>query len=153
MNIEDLTEELCTGSKYSHAVFGCFDEPGHYVQEIKGSMKDILKNYAYNEKEYSVLFAEETGGLEFKARVHGEKIPEGFKLKLIFNDRQGDKRPSSHTDYTLLVPESDVQRIIPFVKTNPSVLIKVFQNMFPSYDRSCGKLIIDVANPEIIDYE
>lgn len=160
MNIEDLIDELCTDPRYAHAVFGCFGEIGHYVKEEKGFMHiwsfeplfDLFK-YAHLEDEYCMLFDKETNGPEFKARVHGEKIPEGYKLKLIFNDRQGDTRGSSHTDYTLIIPKSEVQRIVPVIKNNPSILIEVFQNMFPDYDRSKGSLVMHPVEPESIDYK
>jgi hypothetical protein len=149
MNIDKIVEELSTDKRYSHAVFGCFIEPGHYVQEENGNFPNLYK-YASSEHEYSELFEKESSGQEFLARVHGEKIPKGYKLKLIFNDRKGDKRGSSHTDYMLLLPETESEKIILCVKSNPSIMIDLFREMFPKYDRSNGKLTMHSVKPQRI---
>jgi hypothetical protein len=86
------------------------------------------------------MFSREESEREFKARIWAEKIEDGFKFKLIFADYAGDKRPGSHTDYTLLILQSEIERIKTVIQANPEVLIKVFQRVFPNYDRSKGKL-------------
>ena len=143
-------EELSRNPIYSHAVFGCFGKThglGHRVCEMKGKSPNI-KKYADSEREYGELFKNEVLSPEFKIRIHGETIPEGFKLKLIYNDRQGDKRGSSHTDYMLIVPKQEVQRIIPSMLV--PWMIPLFQKVFPTYDRSNGRLTLDSNHGTII---
>lgn len=145
MEMQELVDELSTSPRYSHAVFGRFDVPGHYVQETRGNFPNLggYRGYANNEKEYTELFDRQEGGPEFIARIHGANIPNGFKLKLMYNDRQGDSRPASHTDYMLIVPSNEIERIVPQIAEVPESLIHTFRNVFPGYDRSGGNLQID----------
>jgi hypothetical protein len=145
MSVEELVEELSNNPRYSHAVFGRFDDHGHGAHGMIGPVQN-LKRYTNNEKEYSELF-ENPCGQEFIAKVHGENIPEGFKLRLIYNDRQGDSRGASHTDYILLIPSSEISRVVPAIKSEPTIMIRLFQKLFPNYDRSKGALRIDSGKP------
>ena len=148
-----IIEELANDGKYSHGVFGCFGGGyGHHVKETRGPCTRI-KEYAGGESEYGDLFKGEIGGPEFKARISGRKVEDGFTLRLIFNDRQGDQRDNSHTDYTLFTPQSETERIVPLVKNDPRILMEVFQKVFPDYDRSNGKLTIDSHNVGKINYQ
>lgn len=144
----ELIDELVNDTKYSHGVYGCFWESGHFLKETKG-LSEKVEQYADRETEYWQMFKGETSGLEFKARIFGQQVSEGYYFKLIFNDRQKDRRPGSHTSYTLLVPSSKVSNIIPKIKQDLSVLIEAFQKIFPDYDRSEGKLTIDSSKHNI----
>lgn len=147
----DLIEELADTTIYSHGVFGCFGRPGHYVQETSGP-NPLIASYADGEKEYAELFSRMSRGPEFFARVFGKNARDGFILKLSFNDRQGDHRGNSHTDYTLFIPEPEAERIVPLIKEDPAILIEVFQAVFPRYDRSGGGLGIDAEYVGMIEY-
>jgi len=156
-----LVDELFENPGYSHGVFGSFNGTSHFLQETKGQegvihdfepRKTDEEGYYWSEKEYSELF-HDRGGIEFQARVHGERVHSGFKFCLSFNDRQGDSRHGSHTDYILIIPTSEVQRVVPLIKGDLSVLVDVFQRAFSNHDRSQGKLSVDnLPNNSIINY-
>jgi hypothetical protein len=139
--LEDIASEVSNPNSniYSHGVFGCFGIPGHYLQETIGNMPSKKMRQYTMEKDYTFLFDNEGYGIEFNARVSAEKVEEGTKFCLSFNDRRGDKRGGSHTDYLLIIPESKAE-VITAIKSDPSLLIKIFQKVFPNYDRSNGTL-------------
>jgi len=139
MNLDEIITELSTNKNYSHTVFGRFEKRGHYIQEEKGPIDWRKSRYITDEKPYELLF-EGLSQDEFKAKVFTDKKPEGTRFILIFNDRQGDTRYDSHTDYHILIPDEDVNKYSTTIKQHPELLIKVFQNVFPEYDRSKGKL-------------
>ena len=146
---DKLIEELAdsTHSVYSHGVFGCFETTGgHYVNKTHGPNKNIRKYSGY-EKEHDILFGVREAQPEFKARIWAGAVEEGLKLRLVFNDRKGDVRRNSHTDYTLIVPESEAPRVKAAIKTDPTILIEVFQKVFPDHDRSAGTLTMHEERP------
>ena len=148
---EKLLEELADESVYSHAVFGCFGEIGHYIKESLGPVK-FKKFFVDSEKMYYSLFKDwkrfknfkkgNKKSPEFEARVYGEHKEDSYRLVLSFEDLQGDSRPGSHTDYILVIPE-DKKEIINEIKKDYNLLIELFRTKFPEYDRSEGKLKID----------
>jgi hypothetical protein len=148
-DLEGLIDELASPKFdiYSHGVFGCFGrEPGHYLKETRGPC-DRMIYYADREWEYVSIFEYDNSGVEFKARVCEKKVHEGLTFRLMFNDRRGDHRGNSHTDYTILVPESRVPHVKPIIRSNPELLIEVFRRVFPNYDRSEGTLSMHDVKP------
>jgi hypothetical protein len=139
MNINDIILDLSTNTKYSHAVFGCFGViKGHDVKAQKGPLS--LKKYIINEMPYDILFRGEESSPEFMAKIFTDIEPEGRRLILIFNDRKGDSRSASHTDYHILLPHDTIASYKNAIITSPELLISVFQKVFPEYDRSNGRL-------------
>lgn len=151
-----LVETISSNPRLSHAVFGRFDfkqRGGHFLQEARGLDRAMLTRLFLNESIYTTAFGSHTGGEEFRARVVGGKINDLGQLFVVtFNDRRGDSRPSSHTDYALIISESDVDQIVPSIMADLSILISVFKKVFPQYDRSGGHLIIDPEHPELIPF-
>jgi hypothetical protein len=135
---------------YSHGVFGRFgDITGHYLWETIPKVSEMMKKHFDNDLHYGKIFTneEDEKNPQFMARVLGEKLSNGFTFRLMFKDRKGDHRGGSHTDYILFVPESEISAIKPAIISNPDILIKVFQKVFPEYDRSNGTLRIDDSKP------
>lgn len=126
----------------SHAVFGRFKiSTSHIVHEPRGE-SGLIRNIFRTEFAYEKAFAGNTSGEEFKARtVRGESQANIFFV-LTFNDRQGDYRPGSHTDYLVIIPKYEA-KLIQALSADPGILVEVFQAVYPDYDRSMGKLQLD----------
>lgn len=147
---EKLIEEIAEGDRFSHAVYGCFNNNGHLVQTTKGPSITI-KSLFLREQAYRAAFENETDGPEFKARVLVNRTEqgEGFVV-LTYNDRQYDRRNSSHVDYALVIPSEATDRIMPVIEYDPAIPLDVFRRVFPTYDRSNGALIIDPKQPSVM---
>jgi hypothetical protein len=147
----DLVNAIIKNPDHSHSVFGCFGKPGHYTQEAVGRFSAEIKHHNFHlEREYTELFGYDVGGEEFIARVHGKPLQntDFYKLTLSYNDRRGDKRPGSHTDYILLLFGKDsIKEIVPAIDSDLPVMIDLFRHFFPTYDRSSGRLRIDSNKP------
>jgi len=67
---EALVDELSRGTDFSHGVFGCFGELGHYIKDVKGLSK-LPKIVLEYEKAYQHTFAKDyhQSSQEFRARV------------------------------------------------------------------------------------
>jgi len=140
---ESLIQRLVSNPRFSHGVFGKFGDAGHSVQVADGSSslpRELFKNEALSEK----AFSRDTGSLEFKARVITGVTEKGEKFfVLTFNDRQGDSRPGSHTDYALVFPPDEPIGTYDEIKQDPRLLIEVFRRKYHHYDRSKGMLNYD----------
>jgi hypothetical protein len=150
-----IVEKIASDPRFSHGVFGRFNfgnyPGGHVLQEEKRGPSNFSQNVFKYEDIYDTAFKKHTGGIEFRARIVSTPIEnEEHLFTLTFNDRQEDKRPGSHTDYFFIVPESQADEMTEVISVDPEILIKVFQKVFPHYDRSGGKLTIDPENPKII---
>ena len=142
--LRQITEDV----RFSHAMFGCFRERndgGHFPHGIKGPASLMIKDKIFRTEEHYVqAFGNQTGSQEFKARVIRGVTNDGqIYFILSFNDRQGDTRSASHTDYLVVTPREESSRVADFINNDPSILIDAFRKVYPEYDRSKGTLIID----------
>lgn len=146
-------EYLIANPRLSHGVLGNFSfgkTGGHFLQELKGPDKSILEPFG-DERLYIAAFGRNTGSTEFKARIVCTSADQSAHVfALSFNDRRGDKRPGSHTDYMTVVPESEFEQFSKIIEEDPSILIELFQKKYPRYDRSEGGLVIDPNFSKII---
>lgn len=147
---EVFVKKIAEDPKFSHAVFGRFGfGGGHFVHDPKGLSKSASAALKL-ERVYAYGFEKETGGLEFQARVFAKHTDQGEAIfVLTFNDRQGDTRPSSHTDYALVIPNYQTDPLVSLIEADPSLLVDVFKKVYPQYDRSKGMLTIDPKHPKI----
>lgn len=152
MERQELIERILSNPDNSHFVFGCFgSQGGHYIQESKGMRRFNRFDEIHIEKEFEEVFKGRRYYAEFVGRVHGKKMSnkDFYKVTLCFDDFRGDSRPESHTDYALLLFRRDnILEVVPEIKKDPSIMIDLFRRLFPTYDRSQGKLVIDSEVPE-----
>lgn len=164
---EAVIEELANDPKYSHGIYGCFGGfSGHYLKEVKVKGKSFGSERGSEDREVIKNgrdYMDYTGGygyklfgegdsrdpnMQFKGRIMGKETEKGYLLDLVFCDMKGDHR-GGENEYMLKIPAEDAKRIIPLISQNSSVLVRVFQKVFPKYDRSEGKLCIDENNSDI----
>lgn len=147
---ENIIQKITSDPRFSHGVFGCFSSDGsvgHYPHGLKGPSDFIEKKLFRAENPYIAAFGNQTNYLEFKARVLFGVSDQGeFFYILSFNDRQGDKRGASHTDYALVIPKEESETA-GLIKKDPSILVEIFRKMYPRYDRSNGTLMVDPDFP------
>lgn len=148
---EVLIEELSQGTRFSHGIYGHFGEGGHRLKEVRGPSR-LPKIVLQYERAYADTFDKygQPHGPQFRARVLGSRTDQGGVFVMVFLDRQGDKRPGSHTQYAIAIPNKHVERIYPIIESDPSVLIDVFRRVYPTYDRSGGSLVIDPEHAEVM---
>ena len=146
-----IIDRISTDPRFSNAVFGCFGKIGHYLQDTKGPVEPILHEAFRSETIYDQLFRYEVSAQEFMARIARIQTLQGNRIFVVsFNDRQRDTRPASHTDYALIIPEDESRSLSQSLEQDPSVLLEVFKNVYPNYNRSQGRLKIDPNHPQII---
>lgn len=162
LTVEDRTatvNELVTDPdhKYSHGILGRFagGPMGHGVVFTDGQAAGIIESALTGEQVWSIAFVdEEKNGPEFNARIIGLSTKKGESVFVVtFNDRQGDSRGHSHTDYAIVLPAEDSSRLNPILAKDPSILLDVFKAKYPEYDRSERRRDGHVNRPLQIDPE
>lgn len=163
-----LVEELATNPKYKHGVYEYRDfisELEHGAKYVGITDNELMRSmdiFACSIKDYerganlrsffiNIPNLRDNSLKEpFSARIVGDytkfgRINDSFVIRMVFRDEalgaEGNIR------YVLLIPPEESSRIKPLVKSDPSIVIRVFQQVFPEYDRSGGRLKIDQSNP------
>lgn len=78
-----------------------------------------------------------------------------YEIRLIYNDNAIDHRGGSHTDFIVLLirdNEGVGDRIANLIKQNPEVLIGLYNQVFPNFNRYGNKLVMDDKKFHIFKY-
>ncbi len=92
-------------------------------------------------------------GPEFKARVFGRKIYKSYLFEMHYPDRTNDRRNGNFVRYSLLVPEDEIQEIVPKISGNPELLIDLFRKAYKGHDNSEKRDTSITLDPDHISFK
>jgi len=111
---------------------------------------DLQKRYPYANDWYSVWPEHERP--EFEARVFGFNLSNGdYMFQMWYNDTTNTDRGFGPHRYILLLPKDNKARIVPKIKKNPELMIKLYRTLFEEFDNSKGEMKLDSNFKHLID--